>query len=70
MTDTAPSFYISVEILDKILSTPGPFMADHLMELYRMCNDEASREAFVAMLIGLWLQKEKHTDIKKPTEGG
>ena len=58
------SFNISVEILDKILSASGPFMADHLMELYRRCNDEASKESFVAMLIGLWLQGERYADEK------
>ena len=70
MADMEPAFHISVEILDKILSTPKPFMADHLMALYRRCNDEASKEAFVAMLIGLWLQGERHTGVKKPTEEG
>ena len=49
-TDKPPFFVMTVEILNKIMNTQGPFIVNHLVELYRMREDETSREAFVTML--------------------
>ena len=41
---------MTAEVRDKVGSTHEAYTADHLLELYRMCKDEASREEFIAML--------------------
>ena len=41
---------MTAEVRDKIMNADGTYTADHLLELYRMCKDDASREKFVTML--------------------
>ena len=52
------------EIRDKIMNARGAYTTDHLLALYRMCEDEASKKEFVAMLT--W----KYRDITDTSSTG